>query len=302
MCNWKNIKQNNLSSFSDKTVAAVSIFWADGFLCLLFVLLTHFKYTRITVLNYSVCTIATSNTQWIWFFIFTALSSVMNGLYFFFLHEKKRKEFPVITAWLANLLSIMSLLFAVKYQWKQREEAYNNMTNTNGASTTSTDETSPILFQQNGTSAIQNPSKTDVFFVLLFLLSAGFFIAAWTKETEIFYWVAHILLWIIQAAIFIIILIIHYKITHEGPSVFVKCILLAAVMANAVTDIPSYIWLNCILEDENPAEDAFKCYDILIGLVLLSHIAFFFVMRTEFLRLKDVARWRVAGEIDNLDP
>ena len=31
------------------------------------------------------------------------------------------------------------------------------------------------------------------------------------------------------------------------------------------------------------------CYDVLVGLILLSHVAFFFVMRTEFLRLKDVS-------------
>ena len=30
-------------------------------------------------------------------------------------------------------------------------------------------------------------------------------------------------------------------------------------------------------------------YDVLVGLILLSHIAFFFVARTEFLRLKDVS-------------
>ena len=32
-------------------------------------------------------------------------------------------------------------------------------------------------------------------------------------------------------------------------------------------------------------------YDVLVGLILLSHVAFLFVVRAEFLRLKDVSSY-----------
>ncbi|CAB3979664.1 Hypothetical predicted protein [Paramuricea clavata] len=298
MCNISDIKHNNFTEFNDAEVqVAASLFWVDGCLCVLFALLTHFNYTRVTVLNYSVCTPATSNMQWIWFFIFTALSSIMSGLNLWLNRElNKLYRYPVITGWFANLFSILSLVFAVKYQWKCREEAYNDMT------TTSVEETTPILFQQNGMNVFLRPSKADVFFVGLFLLSAGFFIAAWIEPIEdknLFYWIAHSFMWLLQLVIFLMILIIHCTMTRDGPSVFIKCVLMAGVIFNSLSDIPANVWLNCILNRNKDAKG--PCYDGFVGLILLSHVAFFFVMKTEFRRLRDVAIWHVADRIDNLE-
>ena len=56
-------------------------------------------------------------------------------------------------------------------------------------------------------------------------------------------------------------------------------------------DIPLHIWIECIMthydSDERKLSEA--SYDALVGVVLLSHLAFFVVLRAEFLRLKDVS-------------
>ena len=77
----------------------------------------------------------------------------------------------------------------------------------------------------------------------------------------------------------------------------IKCALMAGVLCNALSDIPAYIWLNCILTDRKKG----TIYAVYVGLILLSHVAFFSVMRTEFQRLKDFVIWNVIDKMDNLE-
>ena len=148
----------------------------------------------------------------------------MNGLNLWPYEAEMEKNYPVITAWLADLLSVLSLVFAVKYQWEYREKAYD----ANMANTTSFEERTPILPQQNGMTSFLKPSKADVFLVLLFLASGGFFITALIKKdgsgcsTEAFYWTAYGILWLLQLIIFVLILKIHCTVTEGGPSVIIK--------------------------------------------------------------------------------
>ncbi|XP_046839316.1 uncharacterized protein LOC124433567 [Xenia sp. Carnegie-2017] len=295
MCNLSGIKHYEFADISNNTAhAAVGLFWADGCLCILFAVLGYFRYSWVRVLHYSICMSATSNLPWVAFFTLTAISSTMNGL-LFFLKKNEHHYGIVITGCILNLCSILFLAFAVNYQWKHREEAYDDLTNS-----LRTSETTPILYDESRLISLMKHSKIDAIPLFIFVLSCGFFIAAWIKKRNNFFWLALSFKWCLQIVVFVSVLIIHCKTTVQGPTVVVKCALLAGVLFNSISYIPSYIWLKCIFKYDDIVTGVF--YDALVGLIISSHIVFFFVMRAEFLRLKDVARWHVASRIHDLNP
>lgn len=282
------------------------IYTVTAVLSVLLSAVTFLKYNSVTVLNITVRSSVISNNAWIAYFIVMFVRSTVGaGIYGATkspFHQDVRLDVYFITDGVLKSIEVFCLLCALSHQLKFRSSGFliQEVRSLNsGERSTTTSETG----SHTGITVMFSRGRVISLFVVQFLLVILFLIlveAQVKEQFEPFFWTYMALFWT-QAflAIILVILIILCQ-DEEGPTFFTKICLASGVLFTLPADIPSIVWSSCIDTNCKPWMH-FTSYDFALFLLIPALIIFFFVLRKEYLRLDQEAKYSMLGaEVNSL--
>ncbi|EDO47449.1 predicted protein [Nematostella vectensis] len=280
------------------TVTVLILISAIAFTC---AVITCFKYNSITVLNVTVHPAAVSNVMWIIYFVLVFLRSVVGAVLYATVDQEK---VLFITDAALKVFEVLSLSFALNYQRRHRSGGYFQdelmRFNTSVSSTNSYQSIKSGIRMMLFLPCELFWTK-DIIFVFQCLLSVVFFAVmeiylSYCKEALIFYCLHLGFYWSLCLSSFVLVIIIaaqRQPFDDEGVSPTTKVLFITGVLCTLISDMPTYIWQNCIFHDKKfclkvASHWWFTPYNLSLLGTVLSLVIFQVAVRNEYRRLNEV--------------
>lgn len=283
------------------------IYIVTAILCILFSIVTHLKYNRVTVLNLTVQSNVISNNAWIAYFIVVFVRSTLGaGIYGATSANENEQAVRLNVYFIADgvlkSLEIFCLLCALNHQWKYRSAGFlqQEIRSLNLGQDSESDSGSQYRLIVK-----VSRYKATTLFVAQFLLVILFLILlealnVHARQVEALYWTYMALFWTQASLTIIWVISIVTNENEDGPTLVTKFFLAAGVFITLPGDIPSFVWSSCMKCNCEPWP-FLTSYDFALFLLIPAVIIFFLVLRKEYLRLDQEAQYSVLGdEVDSL--
>lgn len=284
-----------------------SIYIVTAVLCVLFSAVAFLKYNSVTVLNVTVRSNVISNNAWIAYFIVMFIRSVVGaGIYSSATqHFRVGLQVYFIADGVLKSFEVFCLLCALNHQWQFRSSGFLmqeiRSLNSGGHSTTSSETGS-----RTGITTMFSSKKVIILFtvqVLLVILFLTLLEACMCSYLRQLFWTYMALFWTQALLTIIWVILIFWYDDEEGPTLMTKIFLAGGVFITLPADIPSIVWSSCIDDIHRICEPwkYFTSYDLALFLLIPALIIFFLVLRKEYLRLDQEAKYSMLGaEVDSL--
>ncbi|XP_068747964.1 uncharacterized protein [Montipora capricornis] len=292
---------NNTAAAAVHHPVTSSIYIASAILCFLLGLVTHLRYNRIEVLNITVRSSVISNVPWIFYFILMCLRSVAGSVVYAIIEEHDKGHPEILAAYFMadaalKSLEVLCLSWALNHQFLYRSQGFlqEEINNYNSEEFRASDSYQHLSVVSATAMSIKK-NKAGAIFVTQFILAVLFMVILEDlhlskEQPDIFYWLYISLFWTQCITPVVLVILIAVNKNEDGPTLSVKLLCIAGVILSLPADIPSFVWsctCNC------KPKCFFTGYDFALFFLIPSTIIFFIVLRAEYLRLDQEAKYSV---------
>ncbi|XP_068677868.1 uncharacterized protein [Montipora foliosa] len=264
---------------------------------------------RIEVLNITVRSSVISNVPWIFYFIVICLRSVAGSVVYGITEEHDKGHPKILEAYFMadaalKSLEVLCLSWALNHQFLYRSQGFlqEEINNYNSEEFRASDSYQDVSVLSATAMSIKK-NKAGAIFVTQFILAVVFMIihvlvevveclhrGLSKQQLDIFYWLYISLFWTQCITPVVLVILIAVNKNEDGPTLSVKLLFIAGVILSLPADIPSFVWsctCNC------KPWHCFTGYDFALSFLIPSTIIFFTVLRAEYLRLDQEAKYSV---------
>ncbi|XP_068747967.1 uncharacterized protein [Montipora capricornis] len=286
---------NNTAAAAVHHPVTSSIYIASAILCFLLGLVTHLRYNRIEVLNITVRSSVISNVPWIFYFILMCLRSVAGAVMYAHYPDKILKAY-FMTVFPFSSLKVLCLSWALNHQFLYRSQGFlqEEINNYNSEEFRVSDSYQDVSVLSATAMSIKKNKAWAVFVTQLILAVVFMVILQYLRLAKTypvyFYWLYISLFWTQCITAVVLVILIAVNKNEDGPTLSVKLLFIAGVILSLPADIPSFVWSctsNC------KPWHCFTGYDFALSFLIPSTVIFFVVLRAEYLRLDQEAKYSV---------